>query len=244
MDDVNNMDESRETAEQSAGVTDEVLRTGVDRRTMLKAAVAAGTIAGTWVAPRIQTFGFAPAGAATPCEFTNPSNEDLQLNEADTTYVSSGRVRCSGMGSASFGAGGIDRIRFGKPSKPLLPGTDCTQFVVRTRPEDCPATTTTNVNDPDVTGFAVVVDLAESDPDCDCDITEVIITDSMGPVHTFTAAMDPFGACTDPITGNTGPGILVDFAKYGIDPCTLRSSARISVTIVCITTAECPDPEA
>jgi len=258
VDDVNNMDESTDRVEHVTGVTEKAWRASVDRRTMLKAAVATGTIAATWVAPRIETFGFAPAGAATVCTFTNEAKDDLQQNSADTTYVSTSatnpgpaRTRCPGNGSSSFGSSSAttpDRIQFGSHNKPLLPGTNCTTFTVRTRPQDCPPTSSTNVNDPDNTGFAVVVDLQNSDAACDCHIDHVTI----GPVETranpttkiflmFTPAADPYLACTTALNGvpATGPGVLIDFDKYNVDPCTVDADARISVTIVCNTAGSC-----
>lgn len=246
---MNDMDQSKDSGEQ-LGDAEPGLRAGVDRRTMLKAAVAAGTIAGTWVAPRIQTFGFAPAGAATVCEFENPGTDDLNLNESDNTYVSSTRVRCTDNMSASFGNSGgqPDRIVFEGPGNdPFLPG--CDQVVVRTLPEDCPPAPgpgNNAVNDPDVTGFAVAIDNAnkQTDPGCDCELRKVTIYSSnrASIIAEFDLMVNPGHAFPPCPAQNTGPGIRVDFAESDlgpVNPCTLQSDARLAVTIVCVTTEPC-----
>src|SRR2546422_10064663 len=87
----------------------ETIGTGraIDRRTMLKAAAAAGVVVGTWVAPRIETLGFAPAAAMTMCVITSPANEDLNANQNNNTYVSSGFTACSDSAQRiSFGSSG------------------------------------------------------------------------------------------------------------------------------------------
>src|SRR5687768_16559269 len=77
--DMNNMDESMGTIDEPLGSSTRggfLTKATIDRRMMLKAAVATGTIAATWVAPRIQTLGFAPAAAlGTPCVFLSPENQ-------------------------------------------------------------------------------------------------------------------------------------------------------------------------
>ena len=120
MDDVNNMDESMDKVDQNAR------RAGLDRRTMLKAAVAAGAIAGTWIAPRIESLGFAPAGAATVCPLT--SEADLSSNNSGNTYVTLGYDNCGfSYGDASQGNPDFLSIN--------VPGLNCTftvQLVRRT----------------------------------------------------------------------------------------------------------------
>ena len=245
MDDVNEMNEVDRTEPAHNGET--VGRAGVDRRTMLKAAVATGVVAGTWVAPRIETFGFAPAGAATICQIENPSTDDLNSNLSNNTYFSSGRVRCG----HSFGPSGgqPDRIVFkGKGNNPFLP--NCDQVVVRTRPEDCPPVPVPGndqVLDPDISGFAVVIDNAagQTDPDCNCRVTKVTIYSSnrASIIATFDITTNPGLAYTCNTAGGgvpagggppNGPGIRVNL------PCNIDSDARLAVTISCTTTGACP----
>jgi hypothetical protein len=222
------MDESRDTGDQSADVVGSVRRAGVDRRTMLKAAVAAGAFAGTWVAPRIETFGFAPAAAATLCTITNDANDDLNSNESDNTYVSTGRIRCGDSQSQSFGNSGgqPDRIVFDDPN------ATCDKFVVRTIPEDCNQTVG-DFLDPDLTGFAVVEEPSEHvGTGCDeCQITQVVIYNSnrSAILATFTQVANPFPGCP-----GTGPGIRV------VLPCDTPSNARLAVRITCTGVVLCP----
>ena len=220
---MNNMDESMDAVEQSlAGA-----RTGVDRRTMLKAAVAAGTIAGTWVAPRIQTLGFAPAGAATQCIIMNPAGADLQSNQNDNTYVSATYTRCPGNQSMSYGssANAVDTISIVNP----VPG--CT-FTVRLVPADCNNTHTNRFN-PDFTGFAVVVAPATAaDPDCAaCTLVEVVIFE-----QDRTTIVETFNNIDDPFAQTCGNGILVEL------PCDIEEGnveTRLAIRISCDVVGPC-----
>src|SRR5256885_14991056 len=118
------MDESMDTDEQRPGRVDKALRTGLDRRTMLKAAVATGTIAATWVAPRIETFGFAPAAAAgTPCIILSSASDDENSNSGknDCKVGPNYPPPCCGVNFGNNG-GAPDRFTFNNPV------TGCTQI--------------------------------------------------------------------------------------------------------------------
>jgi hypothetical protein len=244
VDDVNNMDDSIDPVELPNGRLENAFGTSVDRRTMLKAAVAAGTFAGTWVAPHIETFGFAPAAAATQCVVENTTQQDLTQNDANNTYVSTGYTRCAGNGSASFGPSGgqPDRIRFGGGGNAgPAPSATCPVFVARTVPADC-STVGADLLDPDVTGFAVVRDNApgQTSSGCECFISSVTIYTSNRQTILTTVNLSPATAHAGCASYNTGPGILMDATTMGINPCTgIPMNARLAVTISCQSTVPC-----
>jgi hypothetical protein len=235
VDDVNDMNESNDTAEEPLGAIEKALRTGLDRRTMLKAAVATGTIAATWVAPHIETFGFAPAFAATMCTVTNNVNDDLNSNQSANTYDSPGRPHC-GQSFGSQSNSGPDTITISNPT------STCTSFTVRTQPEDCTTGPGSNRFDPDVSGFVVVP--YSHIGTCDCTITAVFIfkpgSTRATPSYTFTSVANGFAGCAtgSSTNGPTGPGIKVEFPQGGID-CPLPSQTRMAVQISCTTTGHC-----
>ena len=219
MDDVNDMTDPNGNVAESPGTVEGARQTGVDRRTMLKAAVAAGTVAAVWVAPHIETFGFAPAFAATMCTVTNASNLDLQTNSSMNSYPP------GGCGQSMGTPNNIDTIVFSQPT------TTCTSFTVRSIPLDC-----TNNLDPDIAGFAVVP--YDHVGACDCAVTAVfafVPSHRNNPDFTFTAMANPFAGCPtgSATSGPTGPGVTVHL------PCTISSSTRLAVQITCSTTGAC-----
>jgi hypothetical protein len=147
VDDVNEMNDSMGSVEHPL---EEPLHKGFDRRTMLKAAIATGVVAGTWVAPRIETLGFTPAAAAgTPCILVHPGDQNTNSNSGSTGCIvptPAGRACCG----RSFGNNGGNPERFTFVS----PVTGCTNIVVRTIDLNC---TVSNV-DPDVGQFGVVIE--------------------------------------------------------------------------------------
>ena len=227
MDDVTNMDDSMDSGEQPLGPVDRALRTGVDRRTMLKAAVAAGAVAGTWVAPRIQTLGFAPAAAATFCMVTNTENNDLNSNNSNTTYVSTGHVRCG----ISFGpsANHQDTISFSNPT------ANCTNITVGTIPLDCPPNNGSgDVFDPDASGFAVVMVSSSGSGCSNCTIHHATIFSSTGGHRgpPLAGIGNPFAT---PYMTTCGTGVRVEPTS-----CAIPSNARLAVTLSCTGTVTCP----
>ncbi|HEV3364905.1 MAG TPA: hypothetical protein VG795_12350 [Acidimicrobiia bacterium] len=118
------MDES-ETVEQSLSAANGTSRIGIDRRAMLKAAVAAGTIAGTWVAPRIETLGFAPAAAFTPCLVTSVEDNINRNSGCGVFAEDPGGVVHQPCGN-SFGNCGQTATTFTFTN----PTADCQQIVV------------------------------------------------------------------------------------------------------------------
>ena len=121
MNDVNDMDSANENLHEPLGTVEKAARPGIDRRTMLKAAVATGTVAAVWVAPRIESFGFAPAFAATMCTVTNDVNDDLQTNQSGNTYVSPGFTGC-GESLGSSGNNAPDTITLNNPTTTCTSG--------------------------------------------------------------------------------------------------------------------------
>jgi hypothetical protein len=197
---------------------------------MLKAAVATGTIAATWVAPHIETFGFAPAFAATMCTVTNQAKDDLNSNGSNNTYVSPGHTACN-QSFGSQGNSGPDTITISNPT------STCASFTVRTQPQDCTNGPGGNRFDPDASGFYVVP--YSSSGTCPCTITAVFVflpsnNNRNNPDFTFTAATNGIPGCATGSSSNgpTGPGIKVDL------PC-LPSSSRVAVQISCSTTGTC-----
>lgn len=212
MDDIN---ESPDTVEQpgSSGRVDRALRTGLDRRTMLKAAVATGTIAATWVAPRIETLGFSPAAAAgTPCVILSPGSDDRNSNSGgnDCPVVTK---PCCGQ---SFGnAGQIERFTFANPV------ANCSQIVVRTVTLDA-ACDVSNKN-PDVGQFALVIESTTGTGCGACTVMDGVLVASSGravlkhmnngPVACLSGGVDASLSCSDPL---------------------LTSSARLAVRLKCL----------
>jgi hypothetical protein len=239
VDDVNNMDESVETVEQAGGVAERALSTNLDRRTMLKAAVAAGTIAGTWVAPRIQSLGFAPAGAATPCVTLSDAADDLNSNEADA-YCEPDPNACCGQ---SFGDNGtVERFTFSNP-----PAAGCTEIVVRTISLDCNASDAggqpPQPRNPDVGQFALVIEsFEETVPGAcnNCFILSAVLVDSQNRTILKEYGVPNSFSCD--ATAMPGPdpiGNGLD-ASLACDDPLLMSDARLAVKIVCNVSGECP----
>ncbi|MCA1844599.1 MAG: hypothetical protein LC792_15695 [Actinobacteria bacterium] len=205
---------------------DESTGTGLDRRTMLKAAVAAGVVAGTWVAPRIETLGFAPAAAATVCNVTNDEHDDLNSNGSNNSYVSTGHVRCG----QSFGnsGGGQDTITFAHPT------SNCTSITVGTIPLDCPPSNGSgDVVDPDTSGFAVVF-VSSSGTGCgNCQILQATIHSSSGGHRgpPLPGVGNPFNT---PYMTLCGTGVRVEPTT-----CNLGNDARLAVTLRCTGTVAC-----
>jgi hypothetical protein len=224
MDAVNDMDEPMDTAERplgSSGRGDFPKKAALDRRTMLKAAVAAGTIAGTWVAPRIETLGFAPAAAVgTPCVILNPEKQDMnqQAGQSDCATV----PPCC---DRSFGNAGNqpDRFEFVNP----IPG--CSKFVARTID---PVLCNPNLTDPDIIQFAIVAEPAEHvGTTCgDCRVTRAVL-------------INPSGR-QDVGTLNTGTTTCLGGGVTASAPCTTPESFRLAAEITCtVVTGGCnPNP--
>lgn len=190
-------------------------RPRVDRRTMIKSAAAVGAGAVAWSAPRIETLGFAPAAAATPCIILSPASDDKNSQSGQNSCPIVARPCCG----QSFGnSGQIDRFTF------VNPAPNCTQIVVRTITLDCNTAGTQPERNPDVGQFAVVIE-STSGPGCGtCSILDAVIIDS-----TRRTVLNP------PL--NNGPsGCLgggVDASVACNDP-RLVSSSRLAVRLICI----------
>jgi hypothetical protein len=195
----------------STGRGDALMKAAIDRRTMLKAAVVAGTFAGVWVAPRIETLGFAPAAAlGTPCIILSAASDDRNSNSGgnDCPIVTK---PCCGQ---SFGnAGQIERFTFNNPAP------NCSQIVVRTITLDCNAS---NEN-PDVGQFGVVIESTTGTGCGVCTVMDAVLVASSGrailkhmnngPVACLGGGVDGSLSCSDPL---------------------LVSSSRLAVRIKCL----------
>jgi hypothetical protein len=207
------------------------INTGIDRRTMLKAAVATGVIGGTWVAPRIETLGFAPAAAATMCPITNDAKDDLNSNDADTSYVSAGFTGCG----QSFGNSGQQqdtiKITF------VNPVVDCDSITVGTIPVDCPPDPNDgDIPDPDISGFAVVIVSSEGTACGNCTIQQATIHSSTGGNNRGPLVPNIGNPFNTPYITACGTGVLVNPTP----PCSnIPSDARLAVTLLCSGVVAC-----
>lgn len=208
-------------------------RSGMDRRTMLKAAVATGAATAVWVAPRIETLGFAPAGAlGTPCDILSKASDDKNSN-LGTAYCS--RVGTFDCCNHSFGNSGgqLDRWTFEGP----VPG--CNSLVVALVPLDCePARggTPPNPQDPSLARMGLVI--LSKDGTCPCTIKEGVLLQSSGRVERKTMNNGPM---TCDYTGAVA-GSGVDISLRCNDPVLLAvgSDARLAVRITCVSdTGDC-----
>lgn len=207
-------------------------RPGVDRRTMLKAALAAGTVAGTWVTPRIESFGFTPAGAFTPCIILSPEADDKNSQSGQSDCPEPDPTpglpveNCCGQ---AFGSANnqIKRFTFETPV------TGCDEIVVRTISRNC-----ADNRNPDVGQFALIIESTSGEAACgQCEILEAVLVDSSQrtPLETFNN-----GDVNCPAFGNPGTGID---ASMPCDNENLASDARLAVRLICtIQTGECDPP--
>lgn len=239
MDDVNEMNDSMDSVERT-GVIGRALGTSLDRRTMLKAAVAAGTVAGTWVAPRIESLGFAPAGAATPCIRLSPEADDKNSNDADA-YCEPNATPCCGQ---SFGSNGTsaERFTFSNPGP-----TGCTEIVVRTISLDCNTTegggAPPRPTNPDVGQFALIIEsFTETTPGAcaNCQILDAVLIDSQQ--RTVLASYNNGAFSCPSIPGANPIGDGID-ASIDCDDPLLMSDARLAVRLTCTVVGTCnPTP--
>jgi len=233
---VNDMEKSMDTVGQPPRNVEEAMRTGIDRRTMLKAAAAAGVFAGTWVAPRIETLGFAPAGAMTQCIVTNEANQDLNSNQSNNTYVSTGFTQCTDttqhLSFGNQGNSGPDEILFKNPT------ANCTSITVQTAPADC-NTTDPNRFDPDQSGFKVFISATNGTGCSNCKLVQVVIFNSNRTTifATFTALANG----TTPCGTGTPPAILVQLGPSGPPgaQCITPSDARLAARLSCSGVQHC-----
>jgi hypothetical protein len=237
VDDVNNMDESVNTVEQPAGRVERALSTGLDRRTMLKAAVATGTIAATWVAPRVETLGFTPAAAAgTPCPVTDNGSVTINANNASNAFCPApGPALCCGQAAGNQGQ--AEQWFFGMPNAtpavPVIPG--CDSITVRSISSNCTAD-----NNPDIGQMALAITaISPSDANSTCrDCTIHSITYVGGNTST-----NPPTDVTILATAINCGGFPLGAANVSVPSCTrivngnavpfIRSGSRVRVTLRC-----------
>ncbi|MEW6471650.1 MAG: hypothetical protein AB1679_05225 [Actinomycetota bacterium] len=206
--------------------TGDAARHGVDRRTMLKAAVAAGTVAGTWVAPRIESLGFAPAGAATPCIILSPASDDKE-SQSGQSYCPIVTEPCCGQ---SFGnAGQVDRFTFTNPAP------NCSQIVVRTIALNCNSGTGNPERNPDVGQFAVVIESTTGAGCGVCQVLDAVIIESS--MRTILNPPLNNGPVSCPPAGQIGDGVDASIACN--DP-RLVPSSRLAVRLTCNVSGTCP----
>lgn len=152
----------------------------LNRRNMLKAAVAAGAGAAAWSAPDIKTLGFKPALAQTGTDVVilSPESDDKQSNLGQHDCFPETVPPCC---DQSWGDAGmsVDTFTFDDP----VPG--CTQFVVGIASSEC-AQTTTN---PDMAQAQLYV--VSTTGTCNCTILEGVVLTSSGRVEQFTLNNGP-----------------------------------------------------
>ncbi len=251
MDDVNDMDESMDKVGPSAGAAENALRDGVDRRTMLKAAVAAGTIAGTWIAPRIESLGFAPAGAATPCVVLSVRGDDKNSSGQSFCPTNPNNTPPRPCCGRAFGnSGQKDTFTFSNPG-----GVGCATIVVRTISLTCDTTTSPppsdqNNENPDEGQFAVIIESTSGEAACNqCQIFDAVIIDSSGRKPMTVAQLggaSPFRNngpidCGGPGVVGTGVDASVFHPVTGMCT-TIDNDARLAVRLTCNISGTCPPP--
>jgi hypothetical protein len=228
MSDMDDINESPGTVEQpgSSGRVDRALRTGLDRRTMLKAAVATGTIAATWIAPRIETLGFAPAAAAgTPCIILSRQTDDTNQNNGgqDCPIPTPTKPCC---GSSWGDAGKVETFTFNNPV------ANCTQIVVRTVTLDCD----TGNKNPDVGQTGLIIQSASGAGCSNCRILDGVIISASG-----RQVLQSLNNAT--IQCPSGPFALVGSGIDASVACNnplLVSSSRFAVRLTCnLVTGHC-----
>lgn len=184
---------------------------GVNRRTALKAAVGVGVGAMAWSAPRIDTLGMAPAGAAhfgSQCVILSPESDDKNSQLGQNFCPSPAPQPCCGQ---SFGnAGQVERFIFNNPTP------TCTQLVVRTMPLTCDTASNDSKN-PDVGQFAVVIESTSGT--CDCTIFDAVLVQSSQ--RTIVRSLNNGPACG---------GIDASILDCDQD---LVASSRLAVRITC-----------
>ncbi len=195
-------------------------RSGVNRRTALKAAAGVGTAALVWTAPRIDTLGFAPAGAShfgSQCVILSPASDDKNSNDDDNAFCPNpAATSCCGQ---SFGnEGQIDRFTF------LNPTPTCSKLVVRTISLNCslddPNGNVPKPKNPDLGQFAVVIESTTGT--CECTVLDGVLVASSGREVLKSLNNGP----------STCLGDGVD-ASLACDDVLLTSSSRLAVRITC-----------
>jgi hypothetical protein len=180
----------------------------LNRRTILKAAVAGGTMSAVWVAPSVRTLSFNHAAAATPCDILSAEAQDQNSNSGNPYCPANPVNTCCGQ---SFGNSG--QAEFYTFSNPVA---GCTQITVRVISNDC-----TQPNNPDFGNQALIISgVSESVAGAcgQCSIKEAVLVTSSG--RQEVASYNNGSVCG------------------GIDasmPCTATvSSSRMAVRITCV----------
>jgi len=208
------MEQGMDPVEHPADDAEGHLRTGLDRRTMLKAAVAAGTIAGTWVAPRIQSLGFAPAAAAgTPCDVLSPTGDDKQSQSGQFQCPSPGMCCTQSFGSAN---NTIKRFTFTNPV------ANCAEIVVRTVSLNC-----ADNRNPDIGQFGLIIESTNGSGCSVCTIQNAVIFPQSG--HMGTPLAINKGGLSCPSLGTPGTGIIASVTNCS----DVTSSSRLAVQLHC-----------
>jgi hypothetical protein len=226
-DDVKNMDGSMDTMEPALGGAGEAAHGGVDRRTMLKAAVAAGTVAAVWVAPRVETLGFAPAAAAgTPCLVMDNGSVTINTNSGNGTYCPNTSGLCCNMSAGNKGQ--TEQWFFGTATTPVIPG--CTSITVQSISTDCTAN-----DNPDVAQMALAI-VATSGSTCNqCTIHDIVYVggNPNPPPSDVTVIATPITCASFPLGA----------ANVSVSSCNLRANSRVRVRLRCtIQTGHCTPP--
>jgi len=205
----------------------------VDRRAMLKGAAAASAAAAVWVAPRIESLGFSPAGAGvpagTPCVILSHEDDDTNSNSG-TSYCPIVTEPCCGQNYGNNG--NVETFTFANPAP------NCTSIVVRTIGLDCNFGTGNPERNPDVGQQAVVIESATGAGCGACQVLDGVLIASSG--RTVLQSLNN-GAFACPPAGFIGDG--VDASILCTNPL-LASDARFAVRITCLIEDGDCDPDA
>lgn len=195
-------------------------RSRVDRRTMIKSAAAVGAGAVAWSAPRIETLGFTPAAAATPCIILSPFSFDKNSQSGQNDCPIPAPAPCCEL---SFGnAGQVERFTFTNPV------VNCSQIVIRTITQDCDA----GKKNADAGQFGVIIESVTGDGCGVCTVLDAVLVASSGRA-VVTSSND--GPLSCPPAGVIGDGVKASFLCEDVpDPTAVVPSSRLAVRITCV----------
>ena len=186
----------------------------LNRRNMLKAAVAAGAGVAAWTAPDIKTLGFKPALAQGGSPVVILSAEpDLNSNSGQHDCFPEGAAFCCDQSWGPSG-GGSDQFVFDSP----VPGCDQVVVTQDTSFSNGGACDTSTIN-PDMGQARLYI--SSTTGTCNCTILEAVVLRSSQRIEQFTV--------------NNGPadcgGIDISISDCGVIDSDYRLAVRIECTV-------------
>lgn len=191
----------------------------IQRRTLLKTAVATGAAAAVWTAPNIETLGFAPAAAATACNILTPPTTNSNNGQSDT-------VAGSPLALCNLNVGNNGQAESFTVTNP---GPNCASLTIVADLVDC-----SGAKNPDVGQLAFHFVNPSAGCAADCTILSAVFTRSNGELLTEVCATT---------AGLTAGCAGVPSARQTRFPCptmTPPSDLRFAVRLECSPTP-CPD---